>query len=315
MQVRVLMNLMSLKTELERTSVLKFTHELSVDKKLPFLDVLVHLENDCFKTSVYHKPTDAGACLNANSECPERYKISVLSSYLKRAYAVCSDWTAFNSELDRIKQTLVNNGYSNSFVDKHTRRFLSTVQNQRASIQNHDTNTKMLYYKNQMSDKYVQDEHAVKQIIRDNVKVKNPSDRLKFVIYYQNIKSCNLVMKNNMYKKTERQTARSRVVYEFKCIERQCIDANPAQRYIGQTQCSLSRRLSMHLFSGAIQDHFLNTHQRKITREEIVNNTTIRYGQRDARRLHIIESLLIKAERPVLNGQDTGVLRVLKLFA
>ena len=71
-----------LKNTFENNSVLKFTYELNVNQKLPFLDVLVDSSNSQFTTKVYRKPTDMGTCLNADSFCPERYKISVINNYL-----------------------------------------------------------------------------------------------------------------------------------------------------------------------------------------------------------------------------------------
>ena len=64
--------------QLHANSVLKFTHELNIENKLPFLDVLVTSEQSKFATTVYRKVTDVGRCLNASSECPSRYKTSVI---------------------------------------------------------------------------------------------------------------------------------------------------------------------------------------------------------------------------------------------
>jgi hypothetical protein len=49
---------------------------------------LVDIGRNDFTTSVYHKPTDVGRCMNYKSECPDKYKLSVVKSYLKRAYEV-----------------------------------------------------------------------------------------------------------------------------------------------------------------------------------------------------------------------------------
>ena len=305
--------LLSLKYALENNSVLKFTYETSVNDKLPFLDVLVHKTDQIFHTSVYHKPTDKGMCLHADSECPQRYKLAVLTSFLKRAYSVTSDWNGFHSELHRIKQTLVNNGYSNSFVDKHVKQFVSKLGLQ-SDVQQPIGTTKKLYYKNTMSSNYLQDEHAVKKIIRDNVKVTNPVDKLQVIVYYQNLKSCNLVMSNNLTRQRVRPIARCNVVYQFNCPVNECFRSDVRQCYIGHTRCTLSRRLSMHLQGGAIQDHFLQVHRRKITRQEIVESTKIRYIENDVNRLKLLESILIRFEKPRLNEQQTGSYRMLSLF-
>ena len=55
-------------------------------------------------------------------------------------------------------------------------------------------------------------------------------------------------------------------------------------------------------------------HGRKITRQEIVDNTSIRYIENDVHRLKLLESLLIHFEKPSLNEQQTGSHRMLALF-
>ena len=82
--------LLDLKTNMERETNLNFTYELSIDNKLPFLDVLVKSSNNIFETSVYVKETNSGECLKYESDAPEQYKISVITSFLNRAYKVSS---------------------------------------------------------------------------------------------------------------------------------------------------------------------------------------------------------------------------------
>ena len=100
--------LMNLKTLLQSNSVLNFTFELNIDNKIPFLDVMVNSSDNVFHTTVYHKPTDHGTCLNADSECVDKYKNSVIINYLNRAYKVTGNWEDFNNEVRHIKQMLVN---------------------------------------------------------------------------------------------------------------------------------------------------------------------------------------------------------------
>ena len=79
------------------------------------------------------------------------------------------------------------------------------------------------------------------------------------------------------------------------------------------TTCILSRRLSYHLQNGAIINHS-KIQREKLTREEIVNWTKIRYRENDVNRLEILEALIILYEDPVINHQDTGKKRILKLY-
>ena len=81
LQVSDVNQLLALKKSFEDNSVLKFTYELNVNDKLPFLDVLVDSSGDNFKMEVYHKPSIRGVCLNGISNCPENHKKSTISNY------------------------------------------------------------------------------------------------------------------------------------------------------------------------------------------------------------------------------------------
>ena len=165
-----------------------------------------------------------------------------------------------------------------------------------------------------MNQKYQQDESLVKEILKNNVRVTKPDDRIQLIIYYKSTKTSNLIMKNNLSPKL-RDLARTNLIYDFTCKNGECEHLPTQQvRYSGLTTCTLSRRLSYHIQSGAIRKHFELCHHRKITREEIVNMTKMRCSQRDVRRLEILEALIIQAEAPEINRQDTGTVRLLKLY-
>ena len=59
-----------------------------------------------------------------DSECPTKFKSSVIGSYTIRALTHCSSWDAVDRELEFISQQLVNNGYSNKDIQRITRRAL-----------------------------------------------------------------------------------------------------------------------------------------------------------------------------------------------
>ncbi|XP_066952259.1 uncharacterized protein [Macrobrachium rosenbergii] len=64
---------------------------------LPFLDVLVGQQEECFVMQVYMKPTNG--CVNGESECPERYKCTAISTFIRRALSHCSSWKGTHTEL------------------------------------------------------------------------------------------------------------------------------------------------------------------------------------------------------------------------
>ena len=175
-------------------------------------------------------------------------------------------------------------------------------------------NTHTVYYRNYMNSSYKKYEQALREIIKDNIKVKNASDRVKLIIYYKTQKTRDIFMKNNLGPKL-RDLAKTHAVYEFKCNIGECQHLPRSKTaYPGLTTCTLSRRLSYHLQNGAILKHSLDAHGRKITRKEIVDSTRIRYIERDWNRLEILESIIINDEDPEINRQDTGKRRILKLY-
>ena len=305
--------LLEIKKAMEENSVLKFTSEKAIDGQLPFLDVLTMYTTENFTTKVYVKPTDNGNCLNGISECPDKYKETVILSYLKRAWTTCSSYSSFQSEIARVKQLLVNNSYTNRMIDNTIKAFMEKVNTQRPT--KNDTEKTKVYYQNQMNSAYKVDEQVLKKIIKDNVKCKDNNNKLNIIIYYNNTKTKSLVMRNNLTRKKSRQLDHKNIIYHFSCPRDECIRQQTVNNaYDGYTDCTLSRRLSMHLQNGAIKEHWLQVHGQKIDRKTIVECTKVRYREHDKTRLEILEALIILNEKPEINKQDTGKKRKLTLF-
>lgn len=306
--------LLKIKNSMEEHSVIKFTFELSQNNQLPFLDILTYYDTDKFTSSVYVKPTDAGICLNGRSECTDRYKEAVIVSYVKRAWTTCSSNESFTSEISRVKQVLVNNGYPNTLIDKTIKNFMNKIH-PIAQTNNSNPGEKFsVFYKNQMNSAYKIDEKVLKKIINDNVKCKKENSELQLVIYYNNMKTKNLVMNNNL-SRNKRELSQTNVIYEFQCPQNECLH-HPSINYVylGYTQCTLSKRLSLHLQQGAIIQHSTLKHKSKIGRKTAEQNLKIRYKENDFNRLEILEALMIMIEKPEINKQDTGRKRTLTLF-
>ena len=70
-----------------------------------------------------------------------------------------------------------------------------------------------------------------------------------------------------------------------------------------------------YLKKDAIKQHFLDVHGRKVTRKEIVDMKKAQYYQSDFQRLEILKALIILFEDPLINRQDTGKKKILKLYA
>lgn len=132
---------------------------------------------------------------------------------------------------------------------------------------------------------------------------------MHFNIYYRNLKTYNLVMKNSCAPKKDLLQS-THLVYQFKCPIPHC----KVDRYIGSTTTALSRRLTMHLQNGSILQHFNHIHNRGLKRQTLVDNVTVLTAERDVRQLRIKEALLILSHGPEINRQFDSFPQVLKLY-
>ena len=300
--------LVELKQLFQNNSILNFTYEMNVNSKLPFLDVLVDTSDKKFHTTVYRKPTDAGNCLNAKSECVDKYKNSVIASYLNRAYKVTESWHDFHQEVMQIKQILINNNYSNRTVDEHVSKFVSNKMSTQSKQQS--STPVRIYYQSQTHYNYKTEERSIKTIVLNNTKCVDERNRLQIIFYYRNNKTHNLVMKNNMAP-TPSALQQCNVIYKFQCP----LPHSKAETYIGLTQTTLSRRLTMHGQNGSIFNHFEKEHNSKPTRNQLTENTNIITRANNRYMLAIKEALLILKESPSLNVQFDNFENILKLHS
>ena len=302
-------DILDLQNSFENNSVLKFTYELNIDNKLPFLDVLIDNSTGSFKTTVYSKPTNDGHCLNANSECVKRYKDSVIFSYINRAYKITQNWQDFHQEIKRIKQLLINNNYSNRDVDKHIQNFLD--KKMQPTTEQIKPKPIKIFYENQMNANYKIEERTIKKIITENTRCKNQEEKLNLIFYYKNLKSHNLVIRNNP-DPPPKTLQNSSVVYEYSCNI--CRNQHgKAVNYVGMTQATLSRRLTQHLSNGSIKDHTLQNHHTYIDRKTLEENTKVIEKANNRHSLAIKEAIIIQTNNPIINKQFSKFDNVLKL--
>lgn len=75
-------------------------------------------------TSVHIKTTNSGECMNQRSNASDKYKEFVITSFLKRAYKVSSNWLVFTKEFDRINQLLTDNNFTQKRVEDADHSFI-----------------------------------------------------------------------------------------------------------------------------------------------------------------------------------------------
>ena len=305
-------HLETLKAALVTESGLGFTTELNVNNRLPFLDVMVSGQGGDFATDVYVKPTNLGRCMNGDGDCTDSYKRGVVRSYVRRALTHCSTWSLVDLELKRVRQMLVNNGYSNSDFDDISRDMIDRymVTSSTAPSTTHKSSKNIdVYYRNTLTPSWKKDEKAIRDIIRKHVTPVQPDQRILLKIYYKAPRTSSLIMRNHQQNIATLQ--QTNVVYRFKCSTGDCATRNVY--YIGHTTTTLSRRLTMHLQDGGPKTHLQDYHDTRLTRDLLTSNTIILTKQHDKRRLAVTETILIRDTSPIINAQ-TKTLTNIPLF-
>ena len=106
---------------------LKFTYEVEINGKLPFLDCLIERQNNKFVSSVYRKPTFTGLGLNYLSYIFETFKLNSVRTLVHRAYVVSSSYINFHRELSFLVEYFFENGFSRAIVYREIRKFLNRI--------------------------------------------------------------------------------------------------------------------------------------------------------------------------------------------
>ena len=78
--------------------------------------MLILNKRGSLSSSWYRKPTDTGLTLNFHALAPNKYKKSVVSSFLHRIYRASSNWDNFHNGLSEALKILKNNQYPDNFV-------------------------------------------------------------------------------------------------------------------------------------------------------------------------------------------------------
>ena len=153
--------------------------------------------------------------------------------------------------------------------------------------------THKLFYQNNMSQAYKDDEKALKTIVKRHCRPVSAGDTIKVVIFYRNPTTRSLVMHNNPTR-DKSILKQSNVIYSYKCPIGDCA-LRDNSKYIGYTTTTLSRRITMHLQNGGPKTHTETHHHQRLIRKQMVDNTTIIDKSRNRRELHVLEAIHIRA--------------------
>ena len=152
-----------------------------------------------------------------------------------------------------------------------------------------------------MSSDYKKDEKVLRDIVHRNCIPVQPINDIELIMYYQTPSTAKLVISNNIARDTSDLKA-TNIVYEFKCPVGDCARRNNSS-YIGHTTTTLSRRITMHLQSGAPDKHVRTKHDIQLTRSMMTNNTSIIARCSNRKKLMILEAVYIRDRDPLINRQ------------
>jgi hypothetical protein len=96
--------------------------------------------------------------MNGISECPERYKRSVINAYVNRAFTHCSNWNLVHKELECLTNVLINNGFLRSEIQEVIAEKMKIRHSNETPPSDDKPPPITLYYKNYMSNAYREDE-------------------------------------------------------------------------------------------------------------------------------------------------------------
>ena len=156
-----------------------------------------------------------------------------------------------------------------------------------------------------MTNKHKIEEKELNKIVHRDIRHHDESKKGELRIYYNNRKVKNLFIKNNNNKPVEDYN----VVYQFNYDKVPCNEAQTC--YIGHTTTTIKERTKQH---SSIKKHYKETHNCNITGSQILPNIKILAKLSGKADLIILEALLIKPQRPMINIQTEDFNRVLKIF-
>ena len=273
-----------------------FTWEEEKDNRLSFLDISVYRDTDGFVTSIHRKNTFSGIYTNYMSFISDKYKHSLVSTLLYRAYMISSSYQILHEEIVKLKEVLKSNSYPKAKLDNIIFRFFDKISNPPIPVTTVPKKVVRIILPFLGSASL-----NIKKKLNQSFRHALPMCSLQVVFKTQNRMSSWFSFKDMIPK-----SLLSGVIYEYKCPR--CKSG-----YRGSTFRYWEKRLEEHLHLSALTGYALKgmqvfpplEHSRKcapINRDQF----TIIGKERDRNLLRIKESIFIRETLPSLNGMDSS---------
>ena len=277
---------------------IKFTSESESNNSFSFLDINITRHDQKFKTSVYRKPTFSGVFTHYESYIDPSYKKSLIFTLLSRCFSICSDYTLFHLEVERLREILKKNSYPLGIIDQSIQIFLNKLYVPKRVYLTAPKKEVffILPYLGSLS-------LNLKQNIHSYFTRTLPSCNLKIIL-----KSTNRLSSFFRFKDVIPREMRSHLVYKFSC-------GSCNATYYGKTERHLNVRSGEHIGkspltgkkvackTSAVSDHIL-FHDNL---ESDFSDFKILCHENNTFKLSIRESILIYRDSPELNKNVASI--------
>ena len=273
---------------------------------MPFLDTKVTINGKYIRTTVFRKKTDTGVILNQSAVAPMSWKRSLTSCFLHRAKIICSDKTAHEEEIEKLRKIFYQNNYTNEFFNQAITKFENKRNKQQTQAEQDNKSDKM-DFKIMVKIPFI-GKPSVVYGNRLKKAIKHHLDEQVSVLYETTKVKDSFKIKDNIPKEIC-----SQIVYKFTC------PGDPETSYIGHTIRNLRERVKEHLNPNngtAVGNHVMACEECQ-QRGASIDDFSILRRCRSRIGSAIQEALLIKKQKPILNKQfskSTGYSFTLKIF-
>ena len=117
-----------------RHDSINFTVEHGDNNTLPFLDCKVTRIDNAFTTSVFRKDSFSGVYTHFNSFLPSNYKDNILFVLIHRCFTLCSSFSNFHLEMEKLKTIFKKNGFPPSLINRCIKRYLNKIINTKRTV-------------------------------------------------------------------------------------------------------------------------------------------------------------------------------------